>query len=273
MQSRSLEDAFSMSAFLAFLEFRLFRIDHPTLSDSEAFTTLTRVRASSTGLDFQGGLTLLRKLDQTIQWQQTKHHLRLFILKWIELTEPPWLRLIPYGREKLRIALADDQVQCFREAGLFDEVPDPDALAWWDRLANLTRGTADSEKMKRARHSERLSLEFELNRMKSLGISKIPKWVALEDNSLGYDILSYDIDPKGLIVTRLVEVKSRLSDGIFITRNEWNNVSGAAQRSVLHVWDLPEERLHEYRVHEVAPHIPIDRGDGVWQDVRIALPV
>ena len=163
-------------------------------------------------------------------------------------------------------------MQCFREAGLFDGVPDDDVLAWWDHLANLARGTVDAEKMKRARHAERLSLEFELNRTRSLGIAKTPRWVALEDNSLGYDILSYDIDPQGLVVTRLVEVKSRLSDAIFITRNEWDNVSSAAQRSVLHVWDLPEERLHEYRVHEVAPHIPLDRGDGVWQDVRIALP-
>ena len=273
MPSRSLDEAFSMSAFLAFLEFRSFRKDHPTLSDAEVVATLTRVRASSTGLDFQGGSTLLRKLDRSVPWQLTEHHLRRFALEWIELSEPSWLRLIPYGREKLRVALTDDQMQCFREAGLFAEVPDDDALAWWDQLADLMRGTADSEKMRRARHAERLSFDFEVNRTKSLGISKTPKWVALEDNSLGYDVLSYDVDPNGLIVTRLVEVKSRLSDSIFITRNEWNNASGAAQRSVLHVWDLPEERLHEYRVHEVAPHIPIDQGDGVWQDVRIALPI
>ena len=273
MPSRDLENALSMSAFIAFLEFRSFQMEHPALTDAEIVTTLSRVRTSSTGLDFEGGLTLHRSLDDSIHWQLTKHHLRLLILEWIDSIGPPWLRLVPYGREKLRVALADDQVQCFRDAGLFDDVPDDDALAWWDQLADLMRGKADSEKMRRARHAERLSLEFEVNRTQSLGISRIPKWVALEDNSLGYDILSYDIDPEGLIVTRLIEVKSRLSDGIFITRNEWDNASGAAQRSILHVWELPEERLHEYRVHEVAPHIPIDRGDGTWQDVRIALPV
>ena len=272
MPSRDLEDAFSMSAFLAFLEFRSFQMEHPALSDTEIVATLSRVRTSSTGLDFRGGLSLHRTLDESMRWQQTEHHLRLFILEWINSIEPPWLRLVPYGREKLRVALADDQIQCFRDAGLLDDVPDDDALAWWDRLADLMRGTADSEKMQRARHAERLSLEFEVNRTRSLGISKTPKWVALEDNSLGYDILSYDIDPEGLVVTRLVEVKSRLSDAVFITRHEWDSASGAAQRSVLHVWDLPEERLHEYRVHEVAPHIPIDQGNGVWQDVRIALP-
>ena len=272
MQSRSLEDAFSMSAFLAFLELRSFLAGHPSLKDTDAVTSLNRVRASSTGLDFRGGLALLRKLDSSLDWQLTQDRLRLFVFEWVKLIRPRWLRLVPYGRERLRGALDDDQTQCFRKAGLFDEMPDADALEWWDRLADLMRGAADAEKMKRARHAERLSLEFEVSRLKCLGISRAPRWVALEDNSLGYDILSYDVDPEGLVVTRLVEVKSRLSDAIFITRNEWENASGAAQRSVIHVWDLPEERLREYQVHDVAPHIPLDQGHGAWQDVCIALP-
>ena len=273
MHPRSLDDALSMSAFLAFLQLRSFCADHPALTIGDVVTSLNRVRSSSTGLDFRGGLALFRALDSSFDWQQTQNHLRLFIFEWMKLIEPPWLRLVPYGREKLRVALVDDQVQCLRQAGLFDEVPDEGALAWWDRLANLMRGAADAEKMKRARHAERLSLEFELDRLKCLGISRPPRWVALEDNSLGYDILSYDLDPEGLIVTRLVEVKSRLSDDISITRNEWQNVSGAAQRSVIHVWDLPEEQLKEYRAHDMAPHIPLDQGEGAWQDVRITLPV
>lgn len=260
-----------MSAFLAFLELRSFRADHPSLADAEAVKSINRVRASSTGLDFRGGLQLLQRLDASLDWKLTKDSLRLFIREWVKLTQPRWLRLVPYGREKLRGALGNDQAQCFREAGLFDEVPDGGALEWWDCLADLMRGAADAEKMKRARHAERLSLKYELSRLKCLGIYRAPRWVALEDNSLGYDILSYDLEPEGLVVTRLVEVKSRLSDAIFITRNEWENVSGAAQRSVIHVWDLPEERLREYRVQDVAPHIPLDQGEGAWQDVRIAL--
>ena len=261
-----------MSAFLGFLEIRSFLANHPSLTDTEAISSLKRVRSRSTGLDFRGGLTLLRKLDLSLDWQLSQDYLRLFIFEWVKMTQPFWLRLVPYGREKLRGALDDDQIQCFRQAGLFDEMPDADALGWWDRLADLMRGAADAEKMRRARHAERLSLQFEFGRLKCLGISRAPRWVALEDNSLGYDILSYDFDPEGMVVTRLVEVKSRLSDEIYITRNEWENAAGAARQSVIHVWDLPEERLREYRVRDVAPHIPLDQGDGAWQDVRIALP-
>ena len=260
-----------MSAFLAFLEIRSFLAEHPVVTESDAITSLCRVRASSAGLDFRGGLTLTRKLAPSLDWKLSQGWLRLFVFEWVKITQPSWLRLVPYGREKLRGALDDDKTQCFRQAGLFDDVPDADALEWWDRLADLTRGASDAEKMKRARRAERLSLDFELGRMKSLGISRVPRWVALEDNSLGYDILSYDLEPEGAVVTRLVEVKSRLANEIYITRNEWENASGAPRRSVIHVWDLPEERLREYRVSDVAPHIPLDHGDGAWQDVRIAL--
>ncbi len=272
MHPRRLEDAFSMSAFLAFLEIRSFLADHPSLPETDAISSLNRVRASSTGLDLRGGLALLHTLDSSMDWQLTQKHLRLFVFEWVKLIQPPWLRLVPYGREKLRVALGDDQVQCLRQAGLFEDVPDKAALAWWDHLANLVRGATEAERMKRARHAERLSLEFELSRLNRLGISRNPRWVALEDNSLGYDILSYDLDAGGLVVTRLIEVKSRLSDEILITRNEWENAVGAGQRSVIHVWHLPEERLREFRVHDMAPHIPVDQGGGTWADVRITLP-
>lgn len=272
MHPRRLEEALSMSAYLAFLELRSYLADYPSLTETEAVTSLSRVRASAMGLDFRGGLSLLRNLDPSLDWQLTPDRLRLFVFEWITMIQPPWLRLVPYGREKVRGALNDDQTQCCRHAGLFDETPDDGALEWWDRLADLIRSATDSEKMKRARHAERLSLEFELRRLKCLGVSRRPKWVALEDNSLGYDILSYDLDSEGRVVTRLIEVKSALSGEIFITRNEWENVSSAVQRSVIHVWELPEERLREYRAYDVVRHIPLDQGDGAWQDVRIALP-
>ena len=146
MKVRRIEDAFSMSAFLAFLDLRLFLATNPTLKDSEAIASISNVRASSTGLDFSGGLALLQNLDLSLDWQLTRDNLRVFAFKWIEITQPPWLRLVPFGREKLRSALSNDEMQCFREAGLFDEVPDEGALEWWDSIADRVRGASDTEK-------------------------------------------------------------------------------------------------------------------------------
>ena len=260
-----------MAAFLAFLELRSFGTDHPSLNNTEAVVSLSSLRSSASGLDFRGGLALRQALDPSVDWNSTTDSLRLFIFEWVRLVEPRWLYLVPFGREGVRRALDSDHAQCFREAGLFDEVPDDEAIEWWDSLAALMRGVSDTEKMKRARLAERLSFEYEQRRMKELGIRNEPKWASLEDNSLGYDILSYDRDPQGRTVSRLVEVKSTLSESIFLTRNEWENASGAAQRAVIHVWDLRQEKLHEYRPQEIAPNIPLDHGAGSWQNVRITL--
>ena len=271
MHPRRIEDAFSMAAFLAFLELHSFRADHPSLSDAEAVASLVNLRSRATGLDFRGGVALFRALDSSVDWNLTKSRLRTFVFEWVQLVQPRWLRLVPFGRQGVRRALDIDHAQCFREAGLFDEVPDDETVQWWDRVAALMRGVSDEEKMTRARLAERLSFEHEKRRVKNLGIRDEPKWVSLEDNSLGYDILSYDRDKMRRTVTRLVEVKSTLSDSIVLTRNEWQNASSAAQQAVIHVWYLPKRILREYRPCEIAPNIPMDQGSGAWQDVRIAL--
>ncbi|MDE0331233.1 MAG: DUF3883 domain-containing protein [Nitrospinae bacterium] len=258
-----------MAAFLAFLELRSYCEKYPSLTEAQALVSLSSVKSSSLGLDFRGGLVLRQALDPSVDWNSTPNCLRLFAFEWIRIVEPRWLRFVPFGRERVRRALDSDHAQCFREAGLFDETPNDEAIEWWDRVAALIRGLSDIEKMKRARLAERLSFEHERRRIKDLGICQQPKWVSLEDNSLGYDILSYDRNAEGRIVARLVEVKSKLSDSIFLTRNEWESAFGAAQRTVIHVWDLPMERLQEYHPKEIEASIPLDQGGGVWQNVRI----
>jgi len=92
----------------------------------------------------------------------------------------------------------------------------------------------------------------------------------LEDNTLGYDIRSFDWSGDK-IVTRLIEVKSSKSDTIFITRNEWQNAAGAAPHYCFHVWKIPEARVLEYSVAAIMPHIPLDRGAGEWREVCVFL--
>ena len=271
MEPRRIDDAFSMAAFQAFLELHSFCTEHPSLTEVEAIRSLTTLRASAAGLDFRGGLALQQHLDSARNWKETDNRLRLFVFEWVRIVMPSWLRLVPYGREKVKNALGADEAQCLREAGLFDDEPDDEAIEWWDCMAGITRGSSDAEKMKRARHAERLSLEHEQARLVHLAIEREPRWVALEDNTLGYDILSCDLDSQGRIVNRLIEVKSRLGGSIFLTRNEWDNVTGAPERTVIHIWDFPEEQLHEYGARDLEPNIPHDQGTGVWQNVRIEM--
>ena len=271
MEPRHIRDALSMAAFQAFLELHAFCRSHPGLSALDAIDRLTRLRASASGLDFRGGLALYQHLDSARDWPESYDRLRLFIFDWVRIVKPAWLSAVPYGRDSVKNALGTDAAQCLREGGLFDDEPDDESIEWWDRMAAVARGSSDAEKMKRARHAERLSLEHERERLASLKIARQPRWVSLDDNRLGYDIVSYDRDSLNRVINRLVEVKSRFGSSIFLTRNEWDNAFKARQRAVIHIWDLPEEKLHEYRVPHLEPNIPRDRGMGAWQNVQIKL--
>jgi hypothetical protein len=202
--------------------------------------------------------------------QDSRLELRLVISKLIQLVQPWWLRLVPYGREQVRAALDPNQVQCLREAGLFDPVPTAEVIAWWDELSASVRGLVDTERMLQAREAERRSLQHERDRLKQLGLPLEPQWVSLEDNSLGYDIKSFDLS-NGQVVARLVEVKSTNGNSIFITRNEWANAATAGPHYCFHVWKLPCDSPLEYPVDAVRPNVPLDQGGGEWQDVRVAL--
>lgn len=261
---------FTISAYLAFAEMHLFQKEHPNLSVEESINTIRQVRSSASDLDYRGAKQLMSILDWDMEWDATQSSLRRFITKLVEYSDPFWLRYIPSGREKVREALSMDVSQCLREAGLFDPMPDVDTIEWWDKLAANIRGRIDTEQMSRARHAERLSIEYESKRLSEIGIRKVPEWVSLEDNTIGYDILSYDqVDT--YIVSKLIEVKSTLNNTIYISRNEWRNASTSIDQTVFHVWVLPSEDLYEFTVTEMKDHIPNDQGDGIWQEVKVTI--
>jgi Protein NO VEIN, C-terminal len=260
----------TVAAFSAFVRIREHLAKNTSLDAASAVASLRQINADSTGLDYVGGIAIHGLLDDQVQWIDPHSGLRLVIGELVKISQPWWLRLVPYGRDKVRSALDVDQAQCFREAGLFDPVPTPEVIAWWDEVAATMRGAINAERMIRAREAERLSLEHERDRLKRLGIGHEPEWVSLEDNTLGYDIRSYDLNG-GEVVTRLVEAKSTTSDSIFITRNEWQNAAGAETQYVFQVWKLPERAFAEYSVSAIRPCIPIDQGFGRWQKVLVAL--
>jgi len=258
-----------MSAYSAFVSLRRYLDNYPTAPVNSAVEVLRRINSESSGLDYPGAMLLHHRVPMEMRLDH-RYGLRTVIKELVEAAQPWWLRLVPYGREKVRAALGQDQAQCFRDAGLFDLLPDEGVVSWWDELASTVRGLADTERVANGREAERLSFEHERERLKRLKIDGEPSWVALEDNTLGYDIRSYDrVD--GRVVNTLIEVKSAASDVIFITRNEWNNAVSAGGRYVFHIWRMPKAELMEVPVTGIDPHIPADRGDGLWQDVKISL--
>jgi Domain of unknown function (DUF3883) len=199
----------------------------------------------------------------------------LFYRECIGVTVPRqiiWRRTITLGRKKFTQKLSRDEQQCFRAAGLLDEQPTDDVVAWWDHVQAILRLAVDQEKLQRARIAERLSLEHEADRLRKLGITLAPTWMSVDDNTVGYDILSYDVG-KYEPINRLVEVKSTIASPLrfFLTRNEWETAKKFGDRYIFHIWDLQNQKLYERSVGQITPHVPTDNEKGRWANAEIPI--
>lgn len=267
-----MDHCLTMAAYSAFVVLRRYLVRNPGLGVSTAIGILRQTSSDNTGLDYAGGAAIHQFLQADVSCFDHRKAIQTTVFEIVKFTQPWWLRLVPYGRAKVKAVLNQDQIQCFREAGLFDAVPDASVLTWWDEIGAAARSTVDVERMLRARQAERLSLEYERVRLQRLRISLEPEWVSLEDNTLGYDIRSYELSG-GEIVCRLIEVKSTTSGAIFITKNEWLNASSAERNYYFHIWKFPEKCFVEYSVAAMRPNMPIDKGSGMWQDVMVSLDI
>jgi len=196
--------------------------------------------------------------------------LRQALLDYIDVARPAWTQNATFGRKKV-IAFAGNQVgQVFVEAGLADGT-DEAVVSFWDTLAALARGQKSDRLLAIGRQGERLTMVYEETRTGSK-----PKWVAVDNNEDGYDVLSIVAahDPRSLSI----EVKTStlgLSALFHVTRNEWERAE-LTENHVFHLWDLAPNRqpfLAVISPEELQSHIPSDRGHGRWQTAHVSFDV
>lgn len=259
-----------MSAFVALIGLRRYLHDHPGTSVDEAAASLQRSDADLAAADFPGALRLHSQFPAELNFFDPAGGLRAGLAILIEAHRPWWCRLFPYGRQRLATALTQDELQTFRSAGLLEEIPPVDVVEWWDAFSSMMRAAEDKNLTAQGRHGERLSLQYERKRLAALGLSEEPKWIALEDNSAGYDIQSYEQTEYGLR-NLLIEVKSsqRSPPRMILTRGEWEAAAKFSRSYTFHLWQLPSEGLTVMTVADIARHIPDDRGNGQWTEIEI----
>lgn len=188
---------------------------------------------------------------------------------------PQWAKRIFLGRARFltEVDRIDREVrQCFRDAGLLSEDPSEEVVLWWDTLCHEIRGIQNFENFMQGRTAERKSLEYERARLRKLGIALEPKWQAIDDNTLGYDILSFKGDgnfPSNLLIE--VKSSSRNPPVIIISRDEWRKAKQVGENYLFHVWDVRADRLYECAVEMFDPHVPTDQGRGEWTNMAVPI--
>jgi hypothetical protein len=171
-----------------------------------------------------------------------------------------------FGRAKV-IAFAGNQIgQVFVEAGLSNGTND-EVVSFWDAMAAMARGQKNDRLTAIGRQGERLTIAYEEGRT-----GRKPKWVAIDNNEDGYDVLSI-VNMEDLR-SLSIEVKSStmgLAGAFHVSRNEWERAQDA-ENHIFHLWAMYSNRhpcLAVISPQDMQSHIPSDQGAGSWESVEI----
>ncbi|HBO3000406.1 DUF3883 domain-containing protein [Pseudomonas aeruginosa] len=212
-----------------------------------------------------GLLTLTLRGQAVSSMTQTQERLREALMDMVLAMDPPWVQNARFGRRRVLQYAPPEIAQICKEAGLADGAT-PDVVAFWDALAARARGLHDVRLNDIGRIGERLTLRYE-----EVRTGRLPKWVALDSNEDGYDVLS---TLSAEICTPIcIEVKASrlgLKGFFYLTRYEWESAKSFIHY-YMHLWDLSEEnpRLAVVGIDDVARHLPADRGAGRWDSVAV----
>lgn len=213
-----------------------------------------------------GLLTLTLKGAAALAAPDDRVRLRHLILDHLYIESPPWLQLAASGRREVLLQAPKGICQVFVDAGLAYG-DDPDTVIFWDTLAARARGMRNAVLAETGRMGERLTLAHESRRT-----GREPKWVALDSNADGYDVLSRvsNKDTRRLTIEVKTSSQAALSGLFHLTRNEWNLALDSLHH-VFHLWNVSTDPpdLAILEVEQVAKHVPSDEGHGVWESARI----
>ncbi|MCB1463787.1 MAG: DUF3883 domain-containing protein [Nitratireductor sp.] len=191
--------------------------------------------------------------------------LRCLLLHYVETQSPDWLQNAVYGRSRVLTFCPVGVRQVFVEAGLAGP-PNDEVVEFWDWLAGIARGLQKDHLLATGREGERLTLTHEESRTGTK-----PRWVAVDSNQDGYDVLSIKASDDRTFLSIEVKASRGGRDGtLHLTRHEWDMALDRPFH-VFHLWDLSSTppRLATLGMEEMAVHIPTDAGAGGWESVEV----
>lgn len=196
--------------------------------------------------------------------------LRQALLDYIDAARPPWIQNASFGRSRVLSFAGSAIAQVFVEANLAHGMDDK-VVAFWDALAARARGQKNDRMTEIGRQGERLTIAYEEART-----GRKPKWVAIDNNEDGYDILSVVAPENACHLSIEVKASTMGTAGSFyLTRNEWDR-STELEHHKFHLWSIrtgSEPTLAVIAPVEMQEHVPADKGDGNWSLVEIPFKV
>lgn len=192
--------------------------------------------------------------------------LRQALLDYIDVESPSWVQNASFGRARVLSFAGSEIAQVFVEAEL-TQGNDDQVVAFWDALAARARGQKSDRLTAIGRQGERLTIAYE-----EVRTGETPKWIAIDNNEDGYDVLSIVAASDSRRLS--IEVKTStmgLAGFFFLTRNEWERAF-EVENHQFHLWAIisnADPLLAVITPLNIESHIPCDIGDGNWKSVGI----
>lgn len=191
--------------------------------------------------------------------------LRQALLDYIDAVRPPWIQNATFGRGRVLSFAGSEIAQIFVEAGLAHGIED-EVVAFWDAMAARARGQKNIRLMAIGREGERLTMVHE-----KIRTGRAPKWVAIDSNEDGYDVLSVAGPQDSSQLSIEVKATNIGHSGSFhLTFNEWDRALSFLNYT-FHLWDMSRAvpSLAVLSIEDVEPHVPVNQGAGNWESVEI----
>ena len=267
----TVERIFSLSCIEGLRLIRKHAALNPKLKSSALLSHIDLIEPAANTLDMEASIYLSNLVEDPCPLEGHEFYhacIKAILIKY----QPIWAKLMRQGRLRFVKKLNSNEQDVFAAAGLLEKPIPLSVVAWWDNVSGYSRLISDQEKINQGRKAEILTLDYERERLKKIGINKEPEWLGLDDNFAGYDVLSYDHGQYDL-VNKLIEVKSTLVSPLrfILTLNEWETAKKAKTNYTFHIWNMRTQNpeLHKLTVDEVEKHIPLNKGNGKWTHVVI----
>lgn len=195
--------------------------------------------------------------------------LRCILLHYVETLSPDWLQNASYGRSRVLNFCPVGVRQVFVEAGLAGEL-EHEVVDFWDWLAAIARGHQKNQLVAIGREGERLTMIHEEARTRAK-----PRWVAVDSNQDGYDVLSVKAaDDRAFLSIEVKASRAGTRGSLHLTRHEWETALDRPFH-LFHLWDLScaLPKLATVEMDAMAAHVPIDAGAGGWENVEVPFKV
>lgn len=261
--------ALEMSAMSAFLKAREIMRDRELDSFSSASEIALNSSTESSRHDYIAASKIDELINEDIDTSVWEKALRKILKTAILSGDYPWKGSFKYGRKYVLESLSINERQVFRSAGLVSNEFNEEIVSWWDQM-QIALGVAQPDF--EFRKWEQRTFDREIALLTKLDCPNVPRWVAIDDNMVGFDILSFrENDEKWEEV--FIEVKSS-STGLkrfFLSDREAEKLESSPDRYILYFWDTTTTTDYVFTGAELIHHLPKNQGRGAWKSVLLNL--